>query len=58
MASCGDMKVGEVYVCSDCGFEVEVKKSCNCKPEEPCHPAQKDDCCDFQCCGKPMELKK
>lgn len=30
MASCETMKKGQVYVCEDCGFEVEVIKECNC----------------------------
>lgn len=35
MVSCGEMKVGEVYVCKDCGLELEVKKSCGC-PDDAC----------------------
>ncbi len=57
MASCGTMKKGEIYACADCGFEVEVKKECNC-PEEDCTPNADGVCCDFECCGKPMQLKK
>lgn len=56
MTSCGDMKVGEVYVCKDCGLEIEVKKSCNC-PTEVCEPMKDGACCDFECCGSPMEKK-
>jgi predicted SprT family Zn-dependent metalloprotease len=26
MAHCHDMKVGEVYVCQDCGLELEMVK--------------------------------
>lgn len=57
MVSCDQMKVGEVYVCEDCGLELEVKKSCNCV-DEHCHPMADGVCCDFVCCGKPMTLKK
>ena len=56
MVSCNEMKVGEIYVCADCGLEMEVKKGCNC--DDHCHEGQEGACCDFQCCGKPMELKK
>jgi len=47
MAVCCETKVGEVYVCEGCGWEVEVKKvpaQCGCKET-------------FSCCGKPMVLK-
>lgn len=56
MASCGEMKKGQVYACADCGFEVEVVKECKCDHEAACQP-EHDHCCDFQCCGKPMTLK-
>lgn len=57
MVSCSDMKVGEVYTCKACGLELEVKKGCNCV-DEHCHPVKEDTCCEFECCGQPMELKK
>lgn len=57
MISCSEMKVGEVYTCTECGIELEVKKSCNCN-EEHCEPMHDHGtCCEFECCGKPMELK-
>ncbi|MCI7223317.1 MAG: hypothetical protein SOY60_03650 [Fusobacterium gastrosuis] len=59
MASCETMKKGEVYVCACCGFEVEVKKECSCSTGDNCETHTHDhDCCDFVCCGKPLELKK
>jgi DNA-directed RNA polymerase subunit RPC12/RpoP len=27
MASCSEMKAGEVYVCADCGLEIQVLKT-------------------------------
>lgn len=51
MAHCHEMKSGEVYVCSSCGLELQVVKSCAdtgaCSCTEP-----------VECCGKPLELKK
>ncbi|MDD7510899.1 MAG: hypothetical protein PUK21_00720 [Peptostreptococcaceae bacterium] len=58
MVSCGEMKVGEVYVCNACGLELEVKKGCGCPDDDHCHPVKEDVCCEFACCGQPMELKK
>ncbi|AYZ74567.1 hypothetical protein EGX98_11335 [Fusobacterium necrophorum] len=58
MASCETMKKGQVYVCEDCGFEVEVIKECNCHEDPNCPHDVHEDCCDFQCCGKPLALKK
>lgn len=49
---------GQVYVCEDCGFEVEVIKECNCHEDPNCPHDVHEDCCDFQCCGKPLALKK
>lgn len=52
------MKVGEVYVCKDCGLELEVKKSCGCPDDAACETGHdKGVCCDFECCGKPMVRK-
>lgn len=59
MSSCESMKKGEVYVCSSCGFEIEVKKECGCSTEENCATHTHDhECCDFNCCGTPLKLKK
>ena len=47
-AACSNMKKGDVYVCEDCGFEIQVLKECT-------------ECCcstEFMCCEKPMTLKK
>lgn len=57
MASCETMKKGEIYICSSCGFEVEVKNTCNCSTGDNCE-THDHKCCEFNCCGKPLELKK
>ncbi len=55
MASCHTMSVGEIYVCKDCGLEVEVKHECKD------HGVPEKDCgcppCNMTCCGHPLELK-
>jgi hypothetical protein len=56
MASCHDMKLGQVYVCEQCGLELKVVKEC----EECGKDATECECvehCDFACCGKPLKLK-
>lgn len=50
------MKKGDVYVCKDCGFEIQVLKECDCDADEPCQEGQ-DQCCDIVCCGQPMVKK-
>ncbi|MCG8685582.1 MAG: hypothetical protein MI892_11955 [Desulfobacterales bacterium] len=52
MANCCDMKEGDVFYCDACGLELEVKKTCTCKPGA-------DGCCTvpLSCCGKEMALK-
>ena len=56
MPSCHDMKLGEVYVCEDCGLELQVVKECDAcgEPAEECECAEH---CSFECCGEPMKLK-
>ena len=56
MADCHEMKLGQVYVCEDCGLELQVVKECaECgKPSEECGCAEH---CTFECCGKPLALK-
>lgn len=50
MANCSEMKVGEIYTCEDCGFELKVLKECICGPDCNCE--------SFSCCGKPLTLKQ
>lgn len=30
MANCGEMKKGDVFVCKNCGLELQVVKKCTC----------------------------
>jgi hypothetical protein len=56
MPKCDEMKKGQVYVCEDCGLEVEVVKEC-----EDCGPGTGKECgyeeCEFKCHNKPLTLK-
>lgn len=57
MHSCGDLKEKDILFCSECGIELEVKHTCDC-PSEKCEPmSKKDVCCEFECCGKSMQIK-
>ena len=55
MASCHEMKQGEVYVCKDCGLELKVVAQCKN------HGGTKDvhdhDTCNFTCCEAEMTVK-
>jgi hypothetical protein len=53
MASCGEMKAGEVYVCESCGLEIQVLASCADREEGACACAE-----SLTCCGGPLTLKK
>lgn len=59
MATCHDMKMGEIYLCKDCGIELQVVKECEdtaaTADDCGCHPS--GDPCTFSCCGKPLEKK-
>ena len=47
MSSCSEMKIGDVYKCGSCGFEIEVKKACTCGDDG-------GRCGEIECCGSPM----
>ena len=50
--NCHDMKKGQIYVCGECGLELQVVKECKeveTSPEDcECEP------CTFMCCGKSL----
>jgi hypothetical protein len=52
------MKKGEIYVCGDCGLELQVIKECHDSetPADACGCHTDEDSCAISCCG--MELKK
>lgn len=57
MPNCHTMKVGEVYWCPKCGFEIKVIAECKTD-----HGHDTGDCaCDdnnFECCGEPLKKRK
>ena len=53
MSTCAGMKLGQVYVCRDCGLELKVVKECDCHTEtEEC------SCSAMSCCGDALTLKE
>jgi hypothetical protein len=57
MASCQEMKKGQVYTCGDCGLELQVIKECEeCGTEQATCSCEVD--CELECCGQPLVLKK
>jgi len=59
--NCHEMKMGQVYVCDDCGLELQVTKECRDAgtPAEDCgcHDDAGAEPCVFSCCGKSLRLK-
>ncbi|MFA4965120.1 MAG: hypothetical protein WC709_05715 [Thermoleophilia bacterium] len=53
MATCSEMKVGEVYVCENCNLELQVLGSWSESEEGACACAE-----SLSCCGGPLILKK
>lgn len=53
------MKKGEIYVCEDCGVELQVVKECDHAGEDAASCSCHDDGseCGFSCCGKPLVKK-
>jgi hypothetical protein len=60
MSTCHDMIKGEIYVCEDCGIELQVVKECanihKSSDDCGCHPS--GDPCTFSCCGKSLVKKE
>ena len=59
MAKCHEMKKGEIYVCEECGVELQVIKECNNIgiPAEQCKCHSGDETAGFFCCGKELVKK-
>ena len=53
--NCHDMRKGDVYVCKDCGLELEVRAECkDCgKPASACECGP----CTFVCCDQELQKK-
>ena len=50
MANCHEMELGDIYVCENCGLELQVAKECKefGTPHEQCECSP----CTFVCCGE------
>ena len=59
MLSCHDMKQGDVYVCEECGLELQVKRECKESetPAEECACHTDASACTFSCCGRDLVKK-
>ena len=55
MASCHEMKQGEVYICKECGLELKVVAQC--KNHGTSKEAHDHDTCNFICCEAEMSVK-
>lgn len=53
------MRKGDIYVCEDCGLELQVVNECKDAgtPAEECGCHPKADPCTFSCCGKDLVKK-
>jgi hypothetical protein len=60
MASCHDMKKGEIYICRECGLELmavnECRDSGKASTSCSCHDDTHEEC-SISCCGQDMEKK-
>jgi len=59
MANCHEMKKGDVYVCEECGLQLQVIKECHevGTAVEDCGCHEDDSPCEFRCCGKELTRK-
>ena len=59
MSGCHYMRKGEVYVCEDCGMELQVINECKDVgvPVAECACHTEENPCSIECCGKPLVKK-
>lgn len=57
MVDCHSMRLGQIYVCRECGLELKVVAECK-ECDESADSCSCDEHCDFACCGTPLVLKK
>lgn len=60
MAGCHDMRKGEIYVCEECGMELQVVNECKDvgTPVAECSCHEEENPCTIECCGKPLAKKE
>jgi hypothetical protein len=53
------MRMGEIYVCKECGLELQVIKECRDAgtAADACGCHQEEEVCSISCCEKEMEKK-
>jgi hypothetical protein len=58
MPKCHDLKKNDVYICEDCGLELQVVKECRCDDStQECACYTEPNACVFSCCGEEMRKK-
>ena len=57
MVGCNDMKMGQIYVCGECGIELKVVKECSECGTSKSSCGCEEEACSFECCGEPMRPK-
>lgn len=55
MVHCHDMKIGQIYVCRECGLELKVEKNCSADGKHPKGVSCVN--CMHVCCDKDMVLR-
>ena len=60
MANCHEMRQGEIYVCGDCGLEIQVVKECKDlgKPADSCECHTPGEEGVLVCCGKGLQKRQ
>ena len=57
MSNCHEMKKGEIYMCGDCGIELQVIKECSDVGKDECDCHEEGESGGFICCNKPLVKK-
>lgn len=58
---CHDYKKGDIFVCPDCGLELQVVTECKNASKETedcvCHDKNQPTACLLSCCGAELKRK-
>jgi hypothetical protein len=57
MVTCNLMKKGDIYMCRECGIQIEVLEECD-KAKISSYECSSGSGCSFTCCGEDLVRKQ
>jgi hypothetical protein len=57
MVTCNLMKKGDIYMCKECGIQIQVLEECD-KAKISSYECSSGSGCSFTCCGEDLVKKQ